>query len=74
MDNGAIASKSRMINLEEDSLSALDRIDYGPVHRCCQIFNVLVNIMLKINKTFSFFRVIKNALKFIIENKDANKL
>uniref|UniRef100_A0A915DX01 Exocyst complex component EXOC6/Sec15 N-terminal domain-containing protein n=1 Tax=Ditylenchus dipsaci TaxID=166011 RepID=A0A915DX01_9BILA len=26
---------------EEENLSAQDMIDFGPVHRCCQIFNVL---------------------------------
>lgn len=35
-------NKNSMIVLEENNLSAQDRIDYGPVHRCCQIFNVLV--------------------------------
>ena len=24
-------------------LDAHDKLDFGPVHRCCQIFNVLVN-------------------------------
>lgn len=27
---------------DEIKFSALDKIDYSPIHRCCQIFNVLV--------------------------------
>lgn len=30
------------LNQDDVNLSAIDKIDYGPIHRCCQIFNVLV--------------------------------
>lgn len=30
----------------EPDLSAQDRIDYGPIYRCYQIFNVLVDSLL----------------------------
>ncbi|KAI1724168.1 exocyst complex subunit sec15-like domain-containing protein [Ditylenchus destructor] len=34
------AAKSKVAT-DEDNQSAQDRLDFGPVHRCCQIFNVL---------------------------------
>ncbi|KAI6244188.1 Exocyst complex component [Aphelenchoides fujianensis] len=34
-------SRGKFEEDEEETTSAQDRIDYAPIHRCCQVFNVL---------------------------------
>lgn len=40
--------KTMQISLpeEDELLSAQDLIDFTPIHRCCQIFNVIVSIAI----------------------------
>lgn len=44
--NGKGQRKTMQIPLleEDELLSAQDLIDFTPIHRCCQIFNVIVSI------------------------------
>ncbi|CAD5234522.1 unnamed protein product [Bursaphelenchus xylophilus] len=45
-DGSIIKKRSEVIRMssrkeEEEEFNAQDRIDYGPIHSCCQVFNVL---------------------------------
>lgn len=47
---------------EDELLSAQDLIDFTPIHRCCQIFNVIVSAVFLRYEIYTYTTLIFNSL------------